>query len=150
MVVCEKQFSEKRIAPLQLLTSKNNGEGVDIRNDRLASAVEALTAAVMHAVSAQRQRPTLMKYEEAAEVLGLGITTLESMVNSGRLREGRHYIKEGRSVRFHFDLVDLMFEDKMQISDAGGKSDDPPVPSSRQDAVRRRPRGSSSFNVNYR
>lgn len=60
----------------------------------------------------------LMTYETAAKVTTLGVSTLERLVSEGRFKEGRHYIREGIRVLFHYNLVDLMFEDKIRPDDS--------------------------------
>lgn len=84
-------------------------------HERIAGALEGLLEH-QKSTSGQPGLPRLMNYEEAAAATRLGRSTLESMVSSGRFQEGRHYIKEGGRVLFHYRLVDLMFEDKLSIS----------------------------------
>ena len=122
-------------------------------NERIACAVEAMAAAFLQSSSGQASRPKLMSYEEATEVTRLGRSTLESMVNSGRFREGRHFIKEGSRVLFHPDLLDRMFEDKLSSQDDDGTSTatSKTVPETQKATPPlSQPRNGSSINLNYR
>lgn len=81
--------------------------------DVLASAVVSLTTVIAQQQLGNNRRYSLMTYEEAALVTTLSTKKLEEMIHSGRLKEGRHYVKEGSRVLFHYNLVDLLFEDKI-------------------------------------
>ena len=84
--------------------------------ENLAAAIEALTMAVSQMVRQDAPSAKMLTYEEVAAITRFKQTKLEDMVRLGRFQEGRHYIKEG-GVRFHPDLLRLMFEDKRAIEE---------------------------------
>jgi hypothetical protein len=89
---------------------------VDISvNERIACALEGLLAQ-QQSISGQTGWPKLMNFEEAVAATRLGRSTIESMIRSGRFRDGRHYVKENGRVLFHYELVDRMFEDKLDMA----------------------------------
>jgi hypothetical protein len=122
----------------------------DSVHERIASALEALVAG-QKTVSNHTQRPKLMSYEEAAEVTGLKRSKLESMCQNGRFREGRHYIKEGGRVLFHYNLPDLMFEDKFSPDKASNKNTDyePSEGTPKKKPLNQPSQRGSRVNINY-
>lgn len=54
-----------------------------------------------------------LKNDEAAALLRISLTTLDTWRKEKFIVEGRHYIKEGHTVRFHPDLIERLYVERM-------------------------------------
>ena len=150
-----RQENQKTVAqqPALLSPRRTHHQRIDRSQlDSLATAIEALTTAIVQTSFNNPLQLKLMNYEEAEIATGLKRSKLESMVKSGRFREGRHYIKEGTRILFHYNLIDLMFEDKL----LGSKNIDPDLarpPATPEPTKTNKPvkpgRNQSAINLNY-
>jgi hypothetical protein len=73
-----------------------------------------------------------MTYEQVAIVLNVGTSLLEKMVNDGRFRQGRHFIRMGTNVRFVKNLVALICEDQLNLEETLTAEPETKVSKSRQ------------------
>lgn len=86
--------------------------------ERQALALEMIATSLSRIAAPQKPSCQVLTYEDAAIALNVSIDLLGKMVADGRLKQGRHYIKIGANVRFVSNLVELIFEDQLDLDEA--------------------------------
>lgn len=86
--------------------------------ERQILALETIAASLCQLAAPQKPSCQVMTYEEAEIALNVSEDLLGKMVKDGRLRQGRHFIKIGANVRFVSNLVELIFEDQLDLEES--------------------------------